>query len=78
MKALRLRAFWFKMPVWYLSFYNRRIKQEIINIYHEYSLFVIVRRYHISGYYDSLKRILDLAERPRFLESFFFIRQRIC
>ena len=57
-----------------LFFKALRIKQEIVDIYSQDAIFIVVWLNDVFGNDDFLKRIINLSERSDFLSTFGFIR----
>ena len=61
-----------------LFFENLRIKKEVINVYSQDTIVVIIGLYNIFCDNDLFERIINFSERSDFLSALRFIRQRIC
>ena len=59
-------------------FKNLRIKKEVINVYSQDTIVIIIGLYNIFCYDNLFERIINFSERSDFLSAFRFIRQRIC
>ena len=55
-----------------------RVKQKIVDVYSQDTIFIIVRLHNIFGNNDFLEGIINFSERPDFLPALCIIRQRIC
>ena len=51
------------------------IEQEVVDVYGQDAIFIVVWLHNILGNDDFLKRIINLSERPDFLNPFCFVRQ---
>lgn len=54
-----------------------RVKQKIVDVQCQDSIFIIIGRHNILGDDDFFERIIDFAKRPDFLRPLGFIRERI-
>ena len=61
-----------------LFFKNLRIKEEVINVYSQDTIVIIIGLYNIFCDNNLFEGIINFSERSDFLSAFRFIRQRVC